>query len=151
MSSLSRENFQIRCANDSSFRADFLANPKAVLAQMGFIYPEATTIHIVESSPRNIGIILDTTIFCSEEELETIPFQLGEVVKRSLVDPRFKEHLLSNPVEAIFLVFGHRIPDDIKITVYEVSEGHAYFLVWRSETDDCGELSDLDLEQITGG
>jgi len=152
MSTLTKEALQEKLATDAAFRAEFIANPRPVLAQIGLIYPDATAVHVVETGFRDVALIIGGEGMYPEEQLKSMPPQMSAVITRSFVDPGFKALLLSNPVEALFLEVGYRVPDGSTVRTYEATDKDAYFLIFdEAKPLDAEELSDLELEQVSGG
>jgi len=152
MSTVSKELFRSRYLNDPNFHAAFLADPKPLLAEMGWSYPATVTVHVVETGPKNIGIIFGRNDLYREEQLQTILPQIDVLVARAHLDPEFRRSLLADPAEALFQELEYRAPSGVRVSAYECSQDHVYFPVWIDEPiADSEELSEFDLEQITGG
>jgi len=152
MSTLTQKVLQEKLSTDATFRAEFIANPKPALAQIGLIYPDSTTVHVVATGFRDVALIVGGEGMYTEKHLESMPPQMSAVITRSFVDPGFKALLLSNPVEALFLEVGYRVPDGSTVRTYEATEKDAYFLIFDGAKPlDAEELSDLELDQVSGG
>ncbi|HEY5060498.1 MAG TPA: hypothetical protein VII52_03130 [Gemmatimonadaceae bacterium] len=79
---------------------------------------------------------------------------LDAVVARAETDPAFRARLLVDPHGAIRDAFGMRVPDDFRIRFVERDPGVDALVVLpdlRHPQAAAGELSDRDLEQVTGG
>ena len=138
--------------NDPIFRETFLSDPKPILARMGWSYPATVTVHIVETGPTNIGVIFGRNDLFLEEHLQMILPRVDTVVARANWDVEFRRLLLTDPAEALFQELEYRVPSGTRVTVYQCSQTHVYFPVWVDETvADSEELSESDLEHITGG
>ena len=152
MSILSPAEINNLLTTDEEFRAEFVANPKPFLAQFGEVYPDSTKVHIVETSPEALALIIGTEDTYHPEQLASMPATSAAVVKRSFVDPEFKALLIADPAEAIFVETGHHFPESTKVTVYISTPTDVYLplppLASRLES---AELSDLELEEVSGG
>jgi len=149
--------FQELLASDAALLAEFRANPRPFLACMGLVYPDEVNIHLVENDPRNITLIIGDKDLYSREQLASLPAPVVAVLTRAFDDPGFRAFLLSAPVDAIFLETGYRIPDGTTVTVRQTTEKDIYFPIFvvsearEEQKAESGELSDLELESISGG
>ena len=152
MSSFSRDEINQLLATNVEFRAEYIANPKPVLAQFGQLYPDSVTVHIIETSPVAYALIIGAQESYPPHQLESMPPPVAAVVKRSFVDPGFKALLTFNPVEAIFLETGFRIPEGASVTVYETTPNDIYLPLPAIEHErEEAELSELELDEVSGG
>jgi hypothetical protein len=72
------------------------------------------------------------------------------IVRRSLEDENFRQRLLEDPKAAVEEELGSRLPDDVQVGALEESADTIY-LVLPSASVLGEELSDRDLEKVTGG
>jgi len=152
MTTFAQDEINRRLATDARFREDYKANPKPVLAQFGHVYPESVSVHIVETSPAAYALILGAEDTYGPGQLESMPPSVATVVKRSFTDSGFRHLLTANPVEAIFLETGFRVPEAATVTVFETTATDVYLpLPSMLHEFDGEELSELELEEITGG
>jgi hypothetical protein len=152
MANLTFESFQARVDTDPAYRAAFIANPRPVLAEMGIVYPELATVHVVENDATHISLVLGNKELYTPKQLAAMPHEIRAVLTRSFVDPEFKQFLLSRPVDAIFLEIGYRVPDTTAVTTYEATEKDIYFPIFATARKlNEEELSELELEQVAGG
>jgi hypothetical protein len=152
MSILSPAEINTLLATNADFRAEYIANPKPILAQFGQVYPESTEVTIVESKLNAIALIIGDENTYPPAQIASMPPQVAAVLKRSFVDSEFKSLLMNNPVEAIFLETGFRVPESTTVKTYETTTEHIYLpLVESAEETEQEELSDLELEQVAGG
>ena len=144
-------------ASDAALLAEFRANPRPFLACAGLVCPEEVNIHLVENDAQNVTLIIGNQDLYSREQLASMPAPLVSVLTRAFDDPGFRAFLLSAPVDAIFLETGYRIPDGTTVTVRQTTEKDIYFPIFAAsearegQKNESGELSDLELEEITGG
>lgn len=76
----------------------------------------------------------------------------ARLVQRASVDPNFKRLLLNEPERAIELEFGEAVPIDVDVFVHEETDDTLHFVIpWNPFTVSEGELSDEDLEIVSGG
>lgn len=79
---------------------------------------------------------------------------LDSVVARAATDRSFRDRLLAEPRAAIYDAFGIRIPDDFRIRFIERHADVDALIVlpdFQIPDRSAAELSDRDLEQVTGG
>jgi Nitrile hydratase, alpha chain len=74
----------------------------------------------------------------------------GAIVRRSLEDEDFRQRLLEDPKAAVEEELGSRLPDAVQVRAVEESADTIY-LVLPSASALGEELSDWDLEKVTGG
>jgi hypothetical protein len=83
----------------------------------------------------------------TEEEFTLV---LAEVARRSCIDGEFREIALSNPNEAIELVCGKPLPDNMEIKFLDNSGSVRYFPL-PDPIPGLEELSEAELLAIAGG
>ena len=77
---------------------------------------------------------------------------LDAVLARSEIDAAFRARLLSDPRRAIADAFDMRVPDDFRIRFIERdADVDALIVLPDLRRPETAELSDSDLEQVTGG
>ena len=76
---------------------------------------------------------------------------LEAVLERSSVDPKFREQLLGNPRRAILEGFGVSIPASFNVKFIEKDRGIDALIVLPDVRRPEGELSDADLDSVSGG
>ena len=76
---------------------------------------------------------------------------LEAVLERSTVDPKFREQLLVNPRRAILEGFGVGIPGTFNVKFIEKEKGVDALIVLPEVRRPGGELSEDDLESVSGG
>jgi hypothetical protein len=164
-SDMTEAELQELLASDAALLAEFRANPRPFLACAGLVCPEEVNIHLVENDAQNVTLIIGNPDLYSREQFASMPEPMVAVLTRAFGDPGFRSFLLSAPVDAIFLETGYRIPDGTAVTVRQTTENDLYFPIFvRGETrsksgsdvheeqnKESDELSDLELEEITGG
>ena len=74
-----------------------------------------------------------------------------EIRVKSLKDAEFRQQLLANPKSAIEAAMGVNIPENLEIKVMEESANHLILTIPPELSDSANELSDKQLEAITGG
>jgi hypothetical protein len=156
-SDMTAAELQELLASDAALLAEFRADPRPFLACAGLVCPEGVNIHLVENDAQNVTLIIGNQDLYSREQFASMPEPMVAVLTRAFGDPGFRSFLLSAPVDAIFLETGYRIPDGTKVTVRQTTEKDIYFPIFAAsearegQKNDSGELSDLELEEITGG
>lgn len=156
-SDMTAAELQELLASDAALLAEFRANPRPFLACAGLVCPEEVNIHLVENDAQNVTLIIGNQDLYSREQLASMPEPMVAVLTRAFGDPGFRSFLLSAPVDAIFLETGYRIPDGTTVTVRQTTENDIYFPIFAAsearegQKNESGELSDLELEEITGG
>jgi hypothetical protein len=87
--------------------------------------------------------------------LENSRETLDAIITRAETDAVFRAQLLSDPRTAIQATFGVRIPEDVRIRFIERDADVDALIVLPDlsslATTPGAELSDQDLEQVTGG
>jgi Nitrile hydratase, alpha chain len=74
------------------------------------------------------------------------------LMKRSLEDEEFRQSLLADPRAAIEQELGSRLPESVEVRVVEESADIIYLVLpSRSADVQGGELSDRELEDVSGG
>jgi hypothetical protein len=76
---------------------------------------------------------------------------LQAVLERSTVDPDFRRQLLVDPRRAILERFGVSIPSSFNVKFVEKDAGVDALIVLPDFRRPDGELSDGDLESVSGG
>jgi hypothetical protein len=80
---------------------------------------------------------------------------LDAIILRAETDSSFRDQLLADPRTAIYSAFGVRIPESVRVRFIERDADVDALIVLpdlRSQSTTSGaELSDQDLEQVTGG
>jgi len=76
---------------------------------------------------------------------------LDAVVARAATDLTFRAALLTDPRAAIQHAFGVRIPDDVRVRFVERPADIDALIVLPDVRHASGELSDADLESVSGG
>ena len=71
----------------------------------------------------------------------------AHLLKRAGEDPAFRQTLLSNPRQALQQEVGLRIPENFELKVVEETSNSLYLVL----PADHAELSDLELESMSGG
>jgi hypothetical protein len=143
-----------RALKDESFRAELIANPKAVIEQeIGSKLPDELEITVLEETEDTIYMVLPCNPYegLSEEELQATLGMTYEDVARWLLDQQcntlldeesstrlmlktwkditFKQELLSNSKATISNELGKIISDFIDIQVVEEKDFLLYFLL----------------------
>ncbi len=73
-----------------------------------------------------------------------------QIIAKAMKEETFRQELLSNPKEAIERALGISIPQGVTIMVYEDTPTTLH-LVLPAKVQTATELSDVELEQVTGG
>jgi len=76
---------------------------------------------------------------------------MSAVMARAEIDAAFRHRLLAEPRQAIYDTFGIRIPEQFRIRFIERSADVDALVVLPDLREAAAELSDHDLEQVTGG
>lgn len=74
------------------------------------------------------------------------------VIERATKDPAFKAELMSNPRATIEKLFSVELPAEVQIEVKQTPTNTVILnLPWEIQLGADGELSDQDLESVSGG
>jgi hypothetical protein len=74
------------------------------------------------------------------------------LIQRSLEDEEFRQRLLDDPKGTAEQEMGSRLPEDVQVRVLEESVDTIYLVLpFASAVGEGGELSDQDLEAVSGG
>jgi len=76
---------------------------------------------------------------------------LTAVLARAETDVAFRQQLLTNPHRAIHDAFGVRVPADLRLRFIERGADVDALVVLPDLRVPLDELSDVDLERVTGG
>lgn len=76
---------------------------------------------------------------------------LDAILERAAVDREFRQHLLNEPHQTIREAFGVVIPSSFTIRFVEKEPGVDALVVLPELGSPAGELSDDDLEAVSGG
>jgi hypothetical protein len=76
---------------------------------------------------------------------------LEKILARASEDAEFRSQLLGNPRQAIFDAFGIRIPGSFRVKFIEKDPDVDALIVLPDYRQPDGELSDRDLETVSGG
>jgi hypothetical protein len=73
------------------------------------------------------------------------------LVERSLQDESFRQRLLADPKAALEEELGTRLPEDVQVRAVEETADTIYLVLPSvSPADEVGELSDRELEAVSG-
>jgi hypothetical protein len=145
-----------RALKDESFRAELIANPKAVIeSELGSKLSDELEINVLEETEDTIYMVLPCNPYegMSEEELqaslgmtyEDVALWVLEQNKNALLgDPgsatlisrvwevgSFKQELLNNPKEVLEKELGTKIPETIEVQILEETTNKLYLLLPR--------------------
>jgi hypothetical protein len=76
---------------------------------------------------------------------------LEKILARASTDPGFRRQLLSDPRGTIFDAFGVRIPPHFRVKFIEKDRDVDALIVLPDTRSADGELSDRDLDVVSGG
>jgi hypothetical protein len=75
-----------------------------------------------------------------------------KLIERSLEDEAFRQKVLADPKAAIEQELGTRLPESIEVRAVEETPEIIYLVLPRRSADvQAGELSDQELEAVSGG
>jgi hypothetical protein len=75
-----------------------------------------------------------------------------QIMRRAMNDEAFRQELLSNPRYVLVQKLGISVPEGVKIHVHEDSASDLHLVLpVKAGAGGLQELSDTDLEQVTGG
>lgn len=138
-----------RLSADEQLKNNFIANPKATLAEMGLYISNSITVEVHEDTLELKNLVLPLK---SESQIgnftESAPgFQA--VIQQAWQDETFKYQLLENPKAAIKKLAGTNLSDTFIICVYEDTPTVKHLVVPVNNANE--ELSELDLMMVSGG
>ena len=75
------------------------------------------------------------------------------LIERSLQDDAFRRRLMADPRAAVEQELGTRLPEGVRVETVEETADTIYLVLPSTSSlgDKSGELSDLDLEAVSGG
>ncbi|MBD2511517.1 NHLP leader peptide family natural product precursor [Nostoc muscorum FACHB-395] len=134
---------------DEQLKNNFIANPKAILTEMGVHISNSITVEVHEDTLELKNLVLPLK---SESQVgnvaESAPgFQA--VIQQAWQDESFKSQLLQNPKATIQKVTGTDLSNTLKICVYEDTKIVKHLVVPVNAANE--ELSELDLMTVAGG
>lgn len=72
-----------------------------------------------------------------------------ELMRKLATDPEFRAKFLSNPKQTLEAFTGHKLPDDLEISVHEPSAKHLHISIPPLVTGQ--PLDERELEAVSGG
>ncbi|MEH1830141.1 MAG: NHLP leader peptide family RiPP precursor [Nostoc sp.] len=150
----------VKAGKDAQFKQALLSNPKATLEQeFKTQFPDDLTIQVVEAQPHHFYLRLPA----KPEVAETLPIEdliqalistegeMAPVIARAFKDAAFKQTLLSNPKAALAQELGVELPENLVVEVVEETVNTLIVLLPLPSDSTEAELSDEDLEAVSGG
>ncbi|MCP5197256.1 MAG: NHLP leader peptide family natural product precursor [Gammaproteobacteria bacterium] len=137
---------------DESFRQRLLAEPQQVLGEYGFSAAETVKFDIHENTDSDMHFFLpaaDAGIAATLEKNKeggAVPVQA--LLAEALANDNLKQHLLADP-NAVLDAKGLQPPEGIRIHVWEDTPTLQHLVL--PKTPETSELSDEELETVTGG
>lgn len=80
----------------------------------------------------------------SRQDIET------RLIEKCWKDPDFKKQVIANPKAMLEQHLGQKLPDQLKIFIYEEDASHIHFSIPPAPLN-VTELADADLERVAGG
>ncbi len=139
-----------RIWSDPEFKKKLLANPKAVLAELGIGVPAGRDVRMWENTPQEMNFVLPNQAdMVPGFDPEAANAVVGKLIKKAWSDASFKAKLLADPRQAVADAVGVEPPATIQVRVHEDTPGVRNLVLPVNPAAE--ELSDADLEGIAGG
>ncbi|WP_392533427.1 NHLP leader peptide family RiPP precursor [Nostoc sp. C117] len=138
-----------RLSADEQLKNNFIANPKATLAEMGLHISNSITVEVHEDTLELKNLVLPLK---SDSQIGTFAESapgFKSVIQQAWQDETFKSQLLENPKATIEKVTGTNLSDTFIICVYEDTPTVKHLVVPVNNANE--ELSELDLMMVAGG
>jgi hypothetical protein len=142
---------------DPAFKQRLLGDPRAVLQEHGLMVPAGTAVQVVEGTAETMYLALPTkpAAELSDEQLARLAGEgegparkVGQLLIKVWEDPTFKRRLVADP-RAVLQEHGLPLPDGQAVRVVEDTAETVHLILPPKPAE--GELSDEQLEQVTGG
>lgn len=133
---------------DNNFKEQFLSNPKLILIDKGINIPDSVRVEVHEDTAQVKNIVIPENL--PEEDESTASNSLyRQIITKACEDQSFKTQLIENPKEAIALLTGESLPEDLDICVYQNTPTLMHLVVYLDSAEE--ELSQEELETVAGG
>ena len=133
---------------DNEFQARFLSEPKSILTQMGINLPDSVRVEVHEDTARVKNIVIPQSLPEENESTASNPLY-REIITKACEDSGFKTQLIENPKDAIALLTGESLPEDLDICVHENTPTLMHLVVYLNSAQE--ELSEEELKTVAGG
>lgn len=148
----SYEAFLKRIWDNELFKSNFIANPKAALAEIGVYISDTTKVEVLEDSlkVKNLVLPLESTSKKTQEtNFAESEYGFKAVIQKAWQDEDFKARLLQNPKAAIKEIISTDFPDTLRICVYEDTPTIKHLVIPINTSNE--EMNELDLMLVAGG
>jgi Nitrile hydratase, alpha chain len=121
----------LKAEQDPSFRAQLLADSRAVLTGLGIELPEGLTLHVTENTATTKYFVLPprpdlpAAARWSTDDSSNV---YGRLVAKAWSSPSFKALLLAEP-QVAFAELGLEVPDQVTIRVVERTPQDAWLIL----------------------
>ncbi|MFN3361056.1 MAG: NHLP leader peptide family RiPP precursor [Pseudanabaenaceae cyanobacterium] len=136
--------------SNPDFKQQFIANPKAALAEVGLTVADNVEVEVVEETGNNVYFVIPPAEAANSLNTEDDP--IAQLISRAAADPALRAEMLADPKTVIARETGLVIPEEANVTVFEQTADKAYFVIPRATIQDGDrELSSEELEAVAGG
>ncbi|MCS6960031.1 MAG: NHLP leader peptide family RiPP precursor [Pseudanabaenaceae cyanobacterium SKYGB_i_bin29] len=135
---------------DANFKQQFIANPKAALAEVGMTVADNVEVNVLEETDKNVYFVIPPAEAAGT--LNTEDDVIAQLIARAATDAALRSEMLADPKAVIARETGLVIPEEANVTVFEQTADKAYFVIPRATVQDGErELSAEELETVAGG
>lgn len=142
------QDLAIKATSDVMFRSRAKSDPRAALESVGLTIPSGMRVEMFENSPSTIHVVLPEQGDTSA--VKAVAPYIVSVFEKAWSDPAFKAQLLTEPKQAIKAATNATVPAGLNIVVHENTPTSMSFVL-PYVPPASGELSDADLEMVSGG
>jgi hypothetical protein len=142
------QELAVRATSDAVFRTQAKSDPRAALESVGLTIPSGVRVEVFENGPSTLHVVLPEKGDISA--VKTAAPNIVKVFEKAWSDPAFKAQLLNEPKQAIKAATNATVPASLDIVVHENTATDMSFVL-PYVPPASGELSDVDLEMVSGG
>lgn len=135
---------------DSEFKKKLAEDPKGVSKDFGVEIPDDINVQVHFSTMSAQNYLLPESGSLNQSDTSNVEENILKVLQKADEDSEFRAKLLANPKATIIELTDLKIPDSIKINVVENDASNIHLIIPINPAEST-ELSDDDLEQVSGG